>query len=270
MKKIIFTLLSAGLISLQTMGQACTGADTSGSTVCNTTGIVSGPGFQDPNSIPCVIQGVPYDTCDQFNMYNVFVFLGTQTVDSIEFLVLGGLPSGICWATNKANNRFKANESGCLNFRGTTNAGAGQYKLSIDINAWINGSSTPQRPGPYLVDQAGVKLWLRVQTPGGSCAAVDTSKATSINEISNDVTSFNVVPNPMSSNAVVTFVAEKSAAYVLNLADVTGKIISTRKIEAKAGENTTNIERNNLPAGVYFLSLSDGQSLVTRKFSIIE
>jgi len=43
-----------------------------------------------------------------------------------------------------------------------------------------------------------------------------------------------------------------------------------KEVEAVTGQNTVSIERNNLPAGVYFLMLNKGGSTATRRFTISE
>jgi hypothetical protein len=274
MKKIFFALSSICLLAFQSMGQACPGVDTSGPTACVPNGSVVGPGFEDPSSIPCIVDGIAYDSVMQFNMYNTFNFQGHQTVDSIEFVSISSLPTGICWATCHSNNRFVAGESGCLILKGTTTASPGQYKMALSIKAWINGGSTGNVIPPYLVDQAGVKLWIRVKAQGGSCPNVDTSQGsflyTGISEVENNVFEMNIAPNPMTSNSELSFTAEGTGFYTIRMTDMTGRVISTKQIEAKAGLNTTVVERNGLPAGIYFISLSNGQAASTRRFSIAD
>ena len=56
----------------------------------------------------------------------------------------------------------------------------------------------------------------------------------------------------------------------MKITDVTGKVVSVKEIAAIAGMNTTTIERGNLSAGIYIISLTDGVSSVTKKLSIAE
>jgi hypothetical protein len=276
MKKSIFTpLLIAGALVLGTNANAqyC---GNSGPSVCVASGMLPGPGFEPLDSIPSVERTIPYTHAVQFNMYSQFNFQGQQTVDSMEFISISNLPSGLCWSTDHANNRYRAGESGCLKITGTTWDPAGQYKLSLNVTAWINGGQQGVTPGTYLVDQAGVRLWIRVKNAGSNDVAVDTSQsannltATGINEVSSSATDLSIVPNPVSSSANLSFTAEKSATYTLRINDVTGKVVSVKQIQAVQGINNVTIERNNLQAGVYFVSLTDGRSIATRRFSVVE
>ena len=281
MKKLIFTLciLSTSVFMMHASAQAC---GTNGTNACSPLGGPASGGFESPDTTPCAIQATAYNHAIQFTMFAYFDYLGHQTVDSIEFVSLENLPCGLCWSVNKTTKRYAANEDGCLNISGTTNDAVGQYKFAISLKAWINGQLTPGLVIPAsTVDQTGIRLFLRVKSAGGACASTDTSaNATNlnaslscpsgINELNSGVSSLSIVPNPMNSEAELSFIAEKNADYTIRITDVTGKEVSVKQLEARTGENHTTIERNNLPAGVYFLSLTDGKNAVTKRFTVTE
>lgn len=282
MKKLIFTLcfISASALMMQVSAQSC---GSNGSGACQVTGGPSGGGFQAPNTVPCAEQGVAYSSAMQFAMFSTFNFLGQQDVDSLEFISIENLPCGICWAVNQTDKRYSSNEDGCINLSGTTTDAAGQYKLAISVKAWINGQANGQTIPASLFDQTGVRLYLRVKSNGGTCVGVDTAAnssanlnatqggcATGINELSSSVSSLSIVPNPMNSEAVFSFMAEKNADYTVRITDVTGKEVSVKQVEGRTGENRVAIERNNLPIGVYFLLLTDGKNVVTKRFSVTD
>jgi hypothetical protein len=282
MKKIISTLLfvSSLLFGNQIFAQAC---GNSGPSICTPSGQFFGGGFENPDSTPCVVQAVAYNYAIQFTMYSAFFFpgVGQVAVDSVEFNSLSNLPCGLCWATTKTNNRYAADEDGCIKISGVTNDPIGQYKLALTLKAWINGGSTPISVPASLVDQTPIKMFLRVKAAVGNCPGVDTSQAannliasttcpTSVNDLSKTISDFNILPNPLNTEGVVSFLSEKSALYTVRISDATGKLVSSREIEARQGTNSVSIERNNLSIGIYFVSLGDGKNLVTRKFSITE
>ena len=239
-------------------------------------------GFPYPDSIPCATQGVAYNDTISFQMYSQFNFLGQQSIDSVVIDTIWNLPCGLCWNLNKANRTYAANEIGALNITGTTNDVVGQYNLRLQVTAFINHNPTGQFIGqPSTVDAAGIKIWIRVKSAAGQCAATDTSQngtdqvaatscPTGINEVEANVASVNIMPNPMSSSALLSFTAERSANYTVRVTDITGKVISVKEIQANAGVNTSTIERGNLSSGIYLLSLSDGVSAITKKFTIVE
>ncbi len=281
MKKIIFTLcvLLVGGVFLSADAQNCA---TNGSGACTPTGGPIEGGFGNMNNIPCAEQQVAYSHSVQFTMFTDFNFQGQQSVDSIEFISIENLPCGLCWAANQADKRYTAGEDGCINFSGTTNDFTGQYKLRLSLKAWINNQDSGLVIPATLVDQTGTRLFIRVKAPAGQCPNVDTSVAypdnrtattgcsVGINELNSSVSSLNIVPNPMTSEAVVSFISEKAADYTVRVTDVTGREVSVKQVEVKTGENSISIQRNGLPAGVYFLVLSDGKNALSRRFSITE
>ena len=252
-------------------------------TVNNTITDPSTPaGFPIPDSIACATQGTPFSVAIPFKMYAQFNYIGVHDLDSITIVSINNLPCGLCWSLNKASNTYAANEFGSLNITGTTHDAVGQYNLRLTIKAYLSSNpGVSQTITPNTVDAAGIKIWLRVTANGTACVSVDTSQngvnqvaattcPTGINEVAENVSSVNVMPNPMNSGATLSFAAEKNAAYSMKITDVTGKVVSVKEIAAIAGMNTTTIERGNLSAGIYIISLTDGVSSVTKKLSIAE
>ena len=216
-------------------------------------------------------------------MYNTFNYIGVHGIDSITIDTIFNLPCGLCWYLNKASKTYAANEVGCITIAGTTSDVVGQYNLRLEITAYLTGGNgTATGPeGPSTVDLAGIKIWLRVKSGGGSCTAVDTAGSatdqfaatgcpTGINEVEANVTQLNIVPNPINSSAALSFTAEKSAHYTMKITAITGQVVAVKEMDANAGENTATIERGRLSAGVYFMSLTNGVSSVTRKFTIMD
>jgi hypothetical protein len=278
MKKIIFTFLTISSFVL-TYAQPC---GTNGSSVCSPDGSQTTPGFQDMSTVPCAVKAVYYDYNLQFNMFDQFNFQGQQSVDSIEFVSIGNLPCGLCWAVNKETKRYTANEDGCLKIVGSTNDNSGQYKLALSLKAWINGNPVGITVPASLVDQTGIRLIFRVKdNAGANCPNADTASnannltATTgcpvgISDLNGNVSEFQIMPNPMNNQAKVTFYAEKGGSYTLKVVDVTGKQLLVTPMDVKQGYNETTVERNNLPTGVYFLYLTDGQSTLTKRFTVAE
>lgn len=265
--------------NMQVNAQAC---GTNGSGVCTPTGGPQNGGFEPASSTPCAEQGTAYNHAIQFTMFDAFNFQGQQTVDSVEFVSIENLPCGMCWAVNKTNKRYAAYEDGCLNISGTTTDAVGQYKMNLTLKAWINGQTQALTIPSSLVDQTGIKLLIRVKSAGGTCANADTSAnannltataggcPNAIRELSSGVSSISIIPNPMTNNAVLSFIAQDNADYTVRVTDITGKMVSVKQVQGRVGENKVTVERGSLPAGVYFVSLTDGKNAVTQRFSITD
>lgn len=278
MKKLLLTSFAIAVAFVSANAQACA----AGAPSCLPQGTQNDPGFESPFNVPCAEKGISYTYNVQFKMFTNFSFQGEQSVDSIEFVSISNLPCGLCWNVDQADKRYLANEDGCLHISGTTNDAAGQYELNMVLKAWINGGTTAINVPASLTKQAGIRYFLRVKDNGGNCAALDTAQnatyqtanaancVTGINDIVSEVSGLQLMPNPMSNQATVNFIAANSGVYTLTVTDVTGKTVSTKQVDVYAGANTTTIERNGLPVGSYFLIVNDGKTNVTRRFTVAD
>lgn len=279
MRKLISTILSVSAFVLIGNAQPC---GTNGPSACSPTGGPASGGFQDLNTVACAEKGVAYSGTIQFTMFDQFNFQGQQTVDSMEFVSITNLPCGLCWAVNQADKRYTANEDGCISITGTTNDASGQYKLALSLKAWINGTPVGITVPASLVDQTGIALYLRVKdNAGANCPNVDTASSANnltassscpvgINDIAGNVSEFKIVPNPMNSQANVSFFSAKQDTYTMTVADLTGKQVYVTELEVKQGYNNATISRNELPTGMYFLYLTDGKNTITKRFTIAD
>lgn len=279
MKKLLLTVFAIAVAFVSANAQACA----AGAPSCLPQGTQNDPGFENPFNVPCAEKGVSYTYNVQFKMFTDFNFQGQQSVDSIEFVSVNNLPCGLCWNVDQADKRYLANEDGCLHISGTTNDAAGQYEFNIVMKAWINGGPTAINVPASLTKQAGIRYFLRVKDAGGNCAALDTSanatyqtanaancSGTGINDIVSEVSGLQLMPNPVTNQATINFIAANSGVYTFTVTDVTGKTVNTKQVDVYAGTNTTTIERNGLPVGSYFLIVNDGKTNVTRRFTVAD
>jgi len=79
-----------------------------------------------------------------------------------------------------------------------------------------------------------------------------------------------VFPNPCYAKSFITVnSAETGANMNLTLLNSLGSIVSSKEVVMVNGKNTINLETENLSTGVYFVRLSNGVSVATRKITII-
>lgn len=165
--KTLITLVAACFTLHAALGQAC---GNSGSVVCAPSGAITQPGLPTSEDIPCIYRSQSTSIVLQFKNYNTFAFSGqTVTVQSFRFDSIEGLPSGLCWATNKANNTFLNQEDGCIRISGVTADQLGQYKLRVIVTMDIGV------PIQTNTEAMGIKLFLRLIDQSFSfCPPVDT------------------------------------------------------------------------------------------------
>lgn len=278
MKKVIFTLLTTGLFYLGANAQYCGG---SGPNVCSPSGTLTEPGLSpSSDSLPAVVNGAATSQTIQFKNFNQFVFSGqTVTVQSLRIDTISNIPSGLCWKTNKTDNTFANQEDGCILVSGTACSAPGQYKLNIIVTANIGFEIQTN------ADAAGLKYYVRCVNSGDNVPAVDTFQTApfngtgysasaqgctvGINDVTNSVNTLSVVPNPFNNKAVVSFYSTKTQVVTERITNILGSELYNNKFEAKAGANTSVIEKGNLPAGVYFYSITDGKNIVAMKRVVI-
>ena len=78
-------------------------------------------------------------------------------------------------------------------------------------------------------------------------------------------------PNPFNPSTKIKFEINKSGDIVLNVYDVTGKIVSEIVNEyLTAGTYEVTFDGNNLPSGVYFYQLRAGEFTDTKKLILLK
>jgi hypothetical protein len=277
MKKVIFTLSILTALSASVFGQAC--GTTSSCTPRAATGIAGLTPVSD--SLPCFEKGWTGTQYIYFENYTSFqdATLGSVTINSLKIDSIANLPAGLCWKTNKANNTWNGGQTGCIEVSGTVLGSnpAGQYKLRIIATVATNIITLP---GINVEERAGLRYYVRVNC-GSTCPAVDTvagetqsfvafagQNCNSVEEVSENITSLSVLPNPFSSSATVSFVADRQEKYTARLSNILGNVVYNTEVVSTIGENTMKLNRNGYAPGVYFFSITNGKSSMTKRVVI--
>jgi FAD synthase len=77
-----------------------------------------------------------------------------------------------------------------------------------------------------------------------------------------------VIPNPASNNANLVFDMLTDAKVLVSVTDVTGKVVKSLTANSTLGQNTININVNDLTAGIYFVSVSANNQKTTAKLIV--
>ena len=152
MKKI--TLLFYSVIVFQFLtAQYCGSSNPSGSSQCTAIGTLITPGISpSTQNVPTFINGQVSTTVLQFKNYDTIRAFGNLlTIVTLKIDSINNLPSGLCWSTDKTNNRYNNQDDGCIKINGTTCANPGVYRLKIKILVDVGlGFDVP-----YDADQIG-------------------------------------------------------------------------------------------------------------------
>ncbi|MFN8309135.1 MAG: T9SS type A sorting domain-containing protein [Chitinophagales bacterium] len=278
MKKLLYSLCLL-FITSQAMAQACPGV-TGGSSTCSLLPSPPAGRFAPYDSFPCIIRGQAFDGTIRFNVPHIIFAAGTTaTVEYIRFDTISNLPCGLCWTSNHANNQYNADEDGCIKVSGISGDNVGTYKLNLIMHAKRQGIATED--GPVSAELANLRFYVAVINPGDACPVPrDTAAAhlkqqsavcpLGINETESITKNLSIVPNPVTAEAQVSFVSEKTGEQQLHIYNMVGREVFNMNIAAKAGSNQVTFNRGNLPQGVYFLSVGEGRNVTTKRFIVAE
>ena len=129
-----------------------------------------------------------------------------------------------------------------------------------NTNGSILGSfSGSQIPDPITSDHSSGCLTFQFSSDGTnagngwealvSCDPLDSSAKNSF------AGRFDVFPNPTSSELNVLFEYPSAGKAFLEIKDVTGQLVSKKSLVAFAGNNQAEFNLENMPCGIYFVSL---------------
>ncbi|MEI7802175.1 MAG: phospholipase D-like domain-containing protein [Bacteroidota bacterium] len=79
---------------------------------------------------------------------------------------------------------------------------------------------------------------------------------------------FTAFPNPVSDNLEIRFYSEKNANTIIELIDVTGKIVLGNSFENSSGNQHFNVNTSLLASGIYLLKVSSGSFSSAKKILV--
>jgi len=230
-KSLLFLgLFIAGMTSVNaqcTIANSCTPSTTTG--FCSTPAV----GYALPNGT----ENVAYSTTIQVSLGTTAAG-GAATITDATVTAVSGLPTGLTASTNPANGVIPAGTDACILVAGTPAAGsAGSYS----VNAAVTVSTS-------FGNQSTNLIWQLTIDPAVGIATYSASKGT-----------LYVMPNPASSEVSIAADFHFQAVKVF---DALGNHVLTHNAD---GINKVNLDLGKLDAGIYFVQVSDGNKVATRK-----
>jgi Secretion system C-terminal sorting domain len=286
MNKLFTTLLLLS-ISYVSFGQHCAAVSNSAISVPDTAAGFK-PSYWD---LPCLVSGVAVSDTILFTNATTVPTFGFA-LDSLRIDSVSNLPAGICWTSNRPRNTVPGGQATALIMSGTpTTTVAGQYRLDVAVTLFSKGfiltGGKLALPSSQVRSLAGLAYFVRLKC--GSldlCPTVDTTGivitageynqvkgkkiclSTAIEEVGNTLAALSLEPNPMQSRVTVNFTSAVETSVDVRLCTLIGSTVMSRSVAVSHGANSLAIDRGNLPAGIYLLTLSQGQGSITRKLII--
>lgn len=91
---------------------------------------------------------------------------------------------------------------------------------------------------------------------------------TPVIEISTDLSLSGIMPNPCNSQLTAEINSPEAGSSVVSLTNMLGEIVFKSSLFLQAGNNPLLLNFENLPAGVYYISITKNQSFIRQKLII--
>lgn len=242
--KQIYTIAACTFLALNAMGQTCS-PDPS----------YTAPGFYPPPGghvrdtvlvMPVAELPGPYSEVIQFVIPadTTIVFGGnpvTVSIDSMRVHSAIGLPVGFTYSCDNSGCSWEGGENGCMGLYSspTITAAKDVYLMEFEVVGY-----TYLSPFGTLSDTSSIYV------------EVVVDDAVGIQE--NLLTSLNVSPNPMTSTSEIQFNASGGQNMVVEVMDITGRVIYRTQSTTVPGSNAVKLVRDNWPEGMYLYRLTVG------------
>ena len=141
-----------------------------------------------------------------------------------------------------------------IDINNTAGIPAGTYRLGI----WVDSNNDISEADEN--DNAGLLA-----------GNINYNPANGIGDHSIDATTVTVFPNPANTGTTLSFNVTENADVKIELFDVLGNRISVLQNSASLapGIHTQLIDTETLTSGVYFVSIQSGETLITRRISVV-
>ncbi|PLW92360.1 MAG: hypothetical protein C0592_11100 [Marinilabiliales bacterium] len=179
----------------------------------------------------------------------------TATIDSIGVVNIAGLPSGFTWAANTATAFFLGGDSGCVAIMGTPTTGMdGTYPLTIYVESHGKLSGMP--------------LTLPDTVRGYKIVILDSTHVGIIDGSQYPFAVRESYPNPADDKFVLNIANSDAALINISIYDMLGQAVFSQNQRINAGENIIELSVADIPAGIYFYSVSKGEQSITQKLIV--
>ncbi|HNR06517.1 MAG TPA: T9SS type A sorting domain-containing protein [Saprospiraceae bacterium] len=194
---------------------------------------------------------------------NTTITIGLESAILDTSNAVSGLPKGIRYHCNPGNCIMAKNQLGCVVLKGraTEENTPGTYDLVINLKLITQaGSFDVAFPGPFFPG----KYFLTVTEPGSQACLTSPAR-----ELQADQVSHRAFPVPADDQLNIRVHAFQPGQGHLILRDLSGRTLSDMPMSLDKGENSFSIPVSHLQNGTYWYTLQIGQSVNTRRFSVL-
>lgn len=210
-------------------------------------------------NLPHAIVGIAYQTTIQLKVLTDTTVLGFPvTIDDITVNTVSGLPPGYSYTCTPANCIFPGGSDACIFLQGpapTPNMVGQVFQIHVEVtvSGHITGTGTTVPSQTQSIDY----YFIQVDDNTG-IVSMSPGKF----EVSQNI------PNPYHGVSTVQFNSPGTSEVTLKVSNMLGKTVSTRSILVKAGINKIMFNAKDFEPGIYFYTISNGSSSVTRRMIV--
>jgi hypothetical protein len=129
---------------------------------------------------------------------------------------------------------------------------SGTQKFPLVVVAYLSQTLTSSS-GPTVSDAVGI--------------TVNTNALTGINDLNMEALNYNVYPNPATNQVTIQLSNEKAEEASVMIVNNLGQVVKNLNL-GKALELDHNLATGDLPAGIYYIKVSCGERITTKKLII--
>lgn len=218
---------------------------------------------------------------------NITAYIEAFRVNSVSGLPAGFayIPNQTTWTNEGSAPNYTAVQ-GCMSILATqsaiqaiiaSNPNGADFPLNVIVDAKVNStdnvlanfvlgdkwlSEVTTVPGVQAIPVNGYVIKVRPSSASG-CAPLATVELST--------TAFEVLgnyPNPFSGTTEIQYTSASRREVSFEVRNMVGKQIINRTIKAERGQNSITVNADQLVAGIYFYTISDGKKAVTRKMIV--
>lgn len=182
-----------------------------------------------------------------------FVFMD----ESLPYTLLAGDLNDLVTLTLQSTQTLNANESYLAVVGSYGDGGA-----SNDLVVGTSGNSEPQTT--FYFDMTDVTWYYTTSTP---MVRLNFDPSLGLDEVTNTF-GMNVYPNPANSIATVSFELANEADVVLNVTDLSGKVVYNNAMGTVNGAQKVTVNTDSLTSGVYMVNINVNGTVSTQKLIV--
>ena len=183
------------------------------------------------------------------------------TVDNIDLTNVTGLPANFDYQCNPPNCSFPGGAASCAILYSTSNPDASQvgiYPITFETTT-------------YVSDVPIINTTTQDDVVTGYYLEITDNTTSTIGQYNyNSFELRDPVPNPASSYTKIQFISGEYSTVLFTIYDLIGKQVDSRVIMSEKGINTIDVNTEYLEEGMYMYSISNGNSLLTKRMIITD